>query len=155
MSLFKKKINKIIIPILILTSSCAHNFRKLTISPKDEAVTQILKVRISGPEIEERFAVYTQINRTKRIAILDGVANTGKHIFTLNTNGKHYQLKDHINKKTDFGDISDISELGLISLDEDILFSKLDIKQEQPIVVINKKGDTKIEIKIKEQKELK
>ncbi|HOW17025.1 MAG TPA: hypothetical protein PK443_04850 [bacterium] len=155
MSLFKKRINKVIIPVLILVSSCAHNFGKLVISPKDDAITQILKVRISGPEIEERFAVYTQINRTKKIAILDGVANTGKHIFTLSTDGKHYQLKDHINNKTDFGDISNISELGLISLDEDILFSKLDIKQEQPIVVINKKGDTKIEIRIKEQKELK
>lgn len=139
-----------VITILIL-SSCAHNFQKLSFKPADDAVAQVLRVRISGQDINEKLTVYTQINRTQGRAILDGVGTAGKHVFTLSSNGDKYEFIDHINDTQSSGDIESFE---LIVLDKDMLFKKLDINTTQPIIIKDRREETTIEIKIKEQRRL-
>ncbi len=142
----------VLIPLTtVILSSCAHNFQKVNFKPSDDAIAQVLRVKISGKDINERLTVYTQINRTQRKAILDGVATAGKHVFTLSSDGDKYKFIDHINDTQSSGDIQSFE---LIVLDKEMLFEQLDIKTAQPIIIKDRKEETTIEIKVKEQRRL-
>lgn len=147
------RFTKVLIPIvLIILSSCAHNFERMSVQEKDEAVCQELRVRIKNKDEQDKFTVYTQINRTKKQAILDGVGTAGKHIFTLKADNKQYELVDYLNDKTESGNLN---EFELIPLDEKTLFTSIDLKEKQPIVIISKDGNVRVEITVKEQKPIK
>ena len=140
-----------LIPVIISLSSCAHNFDKLTIKKKDTAVFQLLKVKIKKGDEENRMTVYSQINRTRRTAILDGVGLMDNHIFTLKVATSRYSLTDYINNVKETGDLQDFK---LIPLDEQTLFAKIDIKKKQPIIISSTDGSLKVEITVKEQHRL-
>jgi len=144
-----KVVKKLSVIILILSSSCAHNFEKIKFNKQDNAVVQELRVKIISKDSQDSFTVYTQINRTKKQAILDGVGTAGKHLFTLKADDKEYEFIDYINKKTEVGQLNDFDVLPLNKI---VLFETIDKNTKQPIVVTSKDENFKMEIRVKEQK---
>ncbi len=137
--------------ILVLSSSCAHNFEKMKFNKQDKAVAQELRVKVISKDSQDKFTVYTQINRTKKQAILDGVGAAGKHLFTLKADDKKYEFVDHINEKTETGLLNNFN---ILPLDKTVLFETIDIKTKQPIVVMSRDKAFKMEIRVKEQKSI-
>lgn len=130
-------------------SSCSHKFTKLEPYAGSEIIEQVLKVKTYSNKNIERFTIYTQVDRQKQKALLNGVGKLDKHIFSLEVDRDKYFLKDLINKKEEKGLLR---EFKLIPLDTDLIFKKIDINNKQPIIFED--NDTRIELRVIEQKDI-
>lgn len=134
--------------IALFFASCAHKFDHSKVASYSGTIKQVLKVKIKQNNNTERLTIYSTVNRTKKQAMLDGVGRFDKHIFTLNVKNGTYTFKDHINKESSEGRINDFE---IIPLDEEILFTKIDKNNAQPIIVENNKRNIMVEITVLEQ----
>ena len=130
--------------------SCAHNFDHRNITSYKGTIEQVLKVKITNKNEKDKLTVYASVNREKKQAILDGVGKFDKHVFTLEVKADSYLFTDHINNKQQTGLLKDFE---LVPLDEDTLFTKIDIKNQQPIIIEDKEKELYVEITVLEQKE--
>jgi hypothetical protein len=149
----KSKISFIfIVPLLIATFSCAHNFDHRKVSSDRGTIEQVLKLKIKNKDEKNKLTVYASVNREKKKAILDGVGKFDKHVFTLDIRSNNYLFTDHINNKQETGLLKDFE---IVPLDEETLFTKIDINNTQPIIIENKEKGLHIEIMVLEQREIK
>ena len=130
---------------------CSHSFNKIKITSTGKVITQILKLKITHPEGKEKLEVYCQINRKKEEANLEGLGRFNKHVFTLNIIGNKYSFKDHVNNKKNTGLLEDFS---LFPISKKFIFSKLDIKNAQPIIITNSKKKLHVSITVIKQDEV-
>jgi len=148
----RSKSSKTTLLLLILAisifSSCAHNFQRIDIKKEGETVIQTLKVRSYHDGEKEKFTVYSQINRNTMHAILEGIGNFDKHIFTLEVIKDKYNFVDYVNGKTEQGYLKEFTR---VPLDTKTIFNKIDIKEPQPITIVNEKENVRLEITVLEQ----
>jgi len=138
-----------IIPLLTVLFSCAHNFNHREVKSYQGTIEQVLKVKITHKKEKEKLTVYASVNREKKQAILDGVGKFDKHVFTLEVKANGYSFTDHINNKQENGLLKDFE---FVPLDEETLFTKIDINNKQPIIIENKEKALYIEITVLEQR---
>jgi hypothetical protein len=145
--------NKILIiftvPLLIFLFSCAHTFDHLKVNAYQGTIEQVLKVKITNKNEKNKLTIYASVNRGKKQAILDGVAKFDKHVFTLEVKANNYSFTDHINNKQETGQLK---EFELVPLDQETLFTKIDINNTQPIIIENKEKELYVEITVLEQR---
>jgi len=149
LQVLKNKRAFLFIVLLILLTSCAHNFDHRDLDLSQGTIEQILKVKITSKDEKQKLTVYASINKQKKQAILDGVGKLDKHVFTLEVKNNRYLLIDHINNKQEAGLLN---ELEIVPLDEETLFTKIDINSKQPIIIENKEKELYVEITVLEQK---
>ncbi|MFH1223670.1 MAG: hypothetical protein V1647_04940 [Pseudomonadota bacterium] len=150
MKLLIKSLLTLFLPLLLVSvlTSCAHNFQKIDTKKEGETVYQKLKVYFIHDGEKEKLTVYSQINRSHLHAILDGVGKLDKHVFTMEIQKNEYRFIDHINGNTERGLLNEFSRM---PLDDNTIFKMLDIKNPQPIVIVNKEGNARLEITVLEQ----
>lgn len=149
----KNKISFIfIVPLLTVIFSCAHNFDHRNINSDQGTIEQVLKVKITNKDDKNKLTIYASVNRGKKKAILDGVGKFDKHVFTLEVKANNYLFTDHINNKQETGLLKNFD---IVPLDEETLFTKIDINNKQPIIIENREKELYIEITVLEQREIK
>jgi hypothetical protein len=114
----------------------------------DNNVKQTMKVRITRPDRQDRLTIYSKMNRDEEFAIMEGVGTLGSHVFTLKITGNTYELTDRINNKSFSGNIE---EFDMIPLNKELIFTRLDINQPQPIMIRDEKKRVEVEITITKQ----
>jgi hypothetical protein len=140
------------VPLLTILFSCAHNFDHRNVSAYQGTIEQVLKVKITNNDKKDKLTIYASVNREKKQAILDGVGKFDKHVFTLEVKTNNYLFTDHINNKQEAGLLKDFE---IVPLDQETLFTKIDINNTQPIIIENKEKNLYVEINVLEQRETK
>lgn len=133
----------------VLNFSCSHKFIKLGKTGDGNIIEQELTLKIHNKDKIDKITVYSQIDREKKLAILDGIGKLDTYVFHLEINGEQFYLEDHINKKKQKGSLHEFNIIPLKNID---LFEKIDIKQPQPIILKNEKDEITVEIFVKKQK---
>lgn len=132
----------------ILLSSCSHKFVKLDTENNNKVIEQELLLKIHHGNKLDKVTVYAQIDRNRKVAILDGVGKFDKYVFHMEIRGNQFYLDDHINNEKKSGSLD---EFDLLPLKGDDVFEKIDIKLPQPIIFKDKDNKNIIEIFVKKQ----
>jgi hypothetical protein len=133
----------------LFSSACSHKFAKLETSKDSRIINQVLKVKIYKDDDIQRLTIYTQVDRNSKRAILDGTGKFDKYVFHMEINRDKYYFEDYIN-----GDKKDgrLDEFDLVSLKQDDIFERIDIKKSQPITFRSDKNNVRVEITVQEQR---
>ena len=133
---------------VMFSSACSHKFTKLESSKNTKIINQVLKVKVYKGDTLERLTIYTQVDRSNRHAILDGTGKFGKYVFHMEINGNKYYFEDYVNKEKKDGRLE---EFDIVSLKQDDIFERMDIRRPQPIIFTSNEKNIKVEITVKEQ----
>ena len=118
---------------------------------RGEITKQVLKVKVYSVEGQERLTIYSQIDRKNQYAIFEGTGRFGKHVFTLEVRDNNYTYSNYIDDTTVSGTLTTFE---LFPLNKKMIFSKIDIKKPQPIVLFNPEKNIKVKITVKSQENL-
>lgn len=135
--------------LAISNFSCSHKFVKMERTEHSDVIEQELLLKIYNRDKIDKLTVYSQIDRKRKLAILDAVGKFDKYVFHMEINGDQFYLEDHINKKNKKGSLH---EFNLIPLKNSDIFEKIDIELPQPIIFKNQSDEVTVEIFVKRQK---